>query len=159
MSSDRIKRNTAVQLRCMIEALREDGPLTSADVSVILSCSISGARKQLARLREAGLLVERVVTMPGRVGQVFYFTLVPDAQKVKNFTESLDGTILTPEQKSRRLAARKRMLTALTNFSIGTMVHEMMDELGAKPRIVQNAKVRVQRDPLIAALFGPAKPQ
>lgn len=140
----RVSKKTIVATRQIISALQMEGEIRMTDMEVILQYSASGTRKHVSRLRAAGIVTTRMVIT--KTGGHALIRLIEDGEKVAAFLKHVDAgnSIQTPVVRKPRIAS----------FSIGTMVHEMIDDLGL--RIRKNTNVVVRRDPLIAAFFGPA---
>lgn len=143
--AQRINKQTIVRTRQVISALQEEGELSMTQISLILRYSASGTRKHISRLRQAGIIDSRMVYTKSS-GNVM-IRLIADGAKVADFLKQIDsGISITAVVHRKKKAA---------TFAVGTMVHEMLDDMGM--RIRKNANVVIQRDPLTAALFGPAK--
>lgn len=137
--------------RKLVAALEEFGEQNMQELEVSLGYSSSGTRKYVTKLRLAGIITTRKVPILGEKtgGEKVLVKLCPDTQKVVEFLATMESgramTLLSTKPK-------KSMKEA--NFDVGTMVHEMMDDLGM--RIRKNTPVKVQRHWMDVALFGPA---
>lgn len=128
-------------------AMRE---LLADDICDLLKYSPSGARKYIRDLREAGVLelsryVDGTATYLGKA----LYRLTPDAERVRMFLAELGHPLQggTPRPKS----SATRIPQAVS--SGGRHFHILADDTHYAVRLSSAPAVR---DPLVAALFGPA---
>jgi hypothetical protein len=145
-----LRDNTAVKLRAMILAMQDEGAMSTAELSVVLGYSISGARKYISRLLDVGI-VRFEETVAG--DQTMRAWIAAEDDRVQAYLSELNAVISKAIPPVIGVAKKAVMREAAGNFDIGTMVYELVDDLGMQ-RKRTNADVRVHRDELVAALFG-----
>lgn len=142
----RIQAKTIKAVRILIESLLEHGEQNMVDLALALGYSASGARKYVRRMREDGIISCRDVPITGghTGGMKVMAKLCVTAEVAAEYLVNLE---------SHGAPLRKSQAKSV-NFEVGTMVHEIMDDLGV--RIRKNTPVKVQRHWMDEALFGPA---
>jgi DNA-binding Lrp family transcriptional regulator len=134
--------------RKLVASLEEFGEQNMQELEISLGYSSSGTRKYVKKLRLAGVITCRRVPILGTKtgGEKVLVKLSPDTQKIAEFLVTMETgramTLLSAKPKKE------------ANFDVGTMVHEIIDDLGV--RIRKNTPVKVQRHWMDVALFGPA---
>ena len=135
----------------VIELLRERQGCTTLDVAQLLNYKQSGARRYLRDLEMAGITVRSVRKITGQFDLV---RLVDDEGRVQLFERQLKGGVPTEQQLNRAIMRRQVAEERQRGLLPGTMIHQTDDDDEVPVKRRRNVDVVVQRDPLVAALFG-----
>jgi DNA-binding transcriptional ArsR family regulator len=147
----RIRHTVATQrrldnLRLLVEALGQREMLAD-EICDLLKFSPSGARKYIRDLREDGVIeLARYVDGTATYIGLAVYTLTPDQERVRAFLAGLDQPRAPAPPNAKH---RDRFAAA----GAGRHFHIIADDTHYAVRV---SRVQVFRDPLVAALFGPA---
>ena len=144
------RRNASLRRLVAEFSLRE---MTVPDVANFLDFSTSGARKYIRDLREAGVIelaryIEGTATYLGKA----VYQISPDPERVKAFL----AAICQPKREGAAPRKERPGLREQSMAGTGRHFHILADDTHYAIRVNRSP---VARDPLVAALFGPAPGQ
>lgn len=143
-------------MKRLIEELRVRN-MTSLDMSALLGFSKSGGRKYLNDLSKHEL-IEVVGQLEGvnsakKSQCTFVYGLRKDEEieaRIAKMIADVDNGIVV------KLSTLEKKADVLPEMQQGQLIHLMADDAPFK---VRSSRMPIMRDPLVAALFGPAKTQ